>query len=465
MVFSSHLFVFYYLPLVLGTYYLTPGRLKNRHLTLASYVFYGWWNPWFVSLMLLSTVINYWGGLWIVRSARRPRARRLGLALSVASNLSLLGFFRYWSFFASNVDVLAPSVGVPRWDIVLPVGISFYTLQSMSYTIDLYHGRAERAHSFLDFAAFVSLFPKLVAGPIVRYRTIAEELRSREHSVERVAFGLARFAVGMAKKLMLADNAGAIADAVFAADRPPWHIAWMGVIAYAFQIYFDFSGYSDMAMGLGHTLGFTVPENFNAPYRAESITDFWRRWHISLSTWLRDYLYIPLGGNRQGVARTYVNLMITMVLGGLWHGAAWSFVVWGGIHGFALCLERLIGQRAIYGRLPRPLRVAVTFGIVLVTWVFFRAESLREALRFLGSMFAIVPATAASSLVAVQAYGSFPLIVLTSAAIVVLFFPTIQEWTGATMSWRRAAVTLVLFVTAICELALQAHRPFLYFQF
>ena len=478
MVFTSHLFVFYFLPAVLAVYYLLPGRRRNAFLTLASYVFYGWWNPWFVTLMMASTVIDYRCGKVVTARGATERRRRLAVAASVTANLGLLGFFKYWMFFAANVNALAADLGpwrLPGWQIVLPIGISFYTFQSMSYTIDLYRGQARPADSLLDFAAYVSLFPQLIAGPIIRYRDLADQLPERPHTLDGMARGLATFTLGFAKKVLLANNLGVVADAVFAADAPPWHVAWVGVTAYAFQIYFDFSGYSDMAIGLGHMLGFRFPENFRSPYRAASITEFWRRWHISLSTWLRDYLYIPLGGNRKGKARTYTNLAITMLLGGLWHGAQWQFVVWGGLHGAMLAAERARGKIGLLPNLPRSLKVALTFVLVLITWVFFRAASLTDALDYLAAMFGLASTTAASELVQARVYSPSALAVMLFAALIVWRAPRTVKLVDGTdrpdgrpAVYRRPAGALmlgVLFIVAVAEMSVQGHNPFLYFQF
>ena len=478
MVFTSHLFVFYFLPAVLAAYYLLPGRRRNAFLTLASYVFYGWWNPWFVTLMMASTMVDYRCGKAVAAPGASERRRRLAVAVSVTANLGLLGFFKYWMFFAANVNALAAELGpwrLPGWQIVLPIGISFYTFQSMSYTLDLYRGQARSADSLLDFAAYVSLFPQLIAGPIIRYRDLADQLPQRRHSLDGMARGLATFAFGFAKKVLLANNLGVVADAAFAADAPPWHVAWVGVVAYAFQIYFDFSGYSDMAIGLGRMLGFRFPENFRSPYRATSITDFWRRWHISLSTWLRDYLYIPLGGNRKGKARTYANLAITMLLGGLWHGAQWQFVVWGGLHGLMLAAERARGKENLLPRLPRPLQVLATFVAVLITWVFFRAASLADALDYLGAMFGLAQTSAASELVQARVFSPSALAALVAGALIIWRAPrTAQMVDGEGRGDERRAVyrspagalaLAALFVLALAEMSVQGHNPFLYFQF
>jgi alginate O-acetyltransferase complex protein AlgI len=334
----------------------------------------------------------------------------------------------------------------------------------MSYTIDVYRGRAAAIRSFVDFACYVSMFPQLVAGPIIRFTDVADQLRSRTHSWTKFARGVAFFSVGLAKKVLLANPCGKIADIVFdAADRNMLE-AWYGVTAYAFQIYFDFSGYSDMAIGLGLMLGFVFPKNFDSPYRAQSITDFWHRWHISLSTWLRDYLYVPLGGSRKGRARTYVNLFVVMLLGGLWHGAAWNFVVWGAIHGVLLAAERRRGKSPLYSSVPAPLRVAVTFTIILLTWVFFRAPDMRQAITYVGDMIAIGDTYAAAGLLPGLVYQPYHVGTFLLAAVIVWSAPQTWDWTR-TLTVRKAAVVLGLFLVSIVVLATQAYNPFIYFIF
>ena len=475
MVFTSEIFLFYFLPLVLGGYYALPMAWRNRFLAVASYVFYGWWNPWFVLLMWTSTLVDYGCGLAMTREGAPERTRKQALVASILVNLSLLGFFKYAEFFSHNLNALFGFAGFggvdfPLMKVVLPVGISFYTFQSMSYSIDLYRGRVQRAQSFGDFAAYVALFPQLVAGPIVRYRDLADQLRGRVHSAQLRARGLGYFTLGFAKKVLIANNVGELADLVFEVDRPSWYLAWFGVLAYAFQIYFDFSGYSDMAIGLGLLFGFRFPQNFNSPYHAESITDFWRRWHISLSTWLRDYLYVPLGGNRKGRVRTYVNLGLTMLLGGLWHGAQWQFVLWGAWHGLLLALERAMPQRTFFARFPRALRCALTFVLVLLGWVLFRAATLEDALLFYGHLFALVPAAPQSALVEGVVFQPFSIVLMALAALVVIQRRRTQDWVedeavSFLSSVPRIAATAALFVVAVLELTAQSDNPFLYFRF
>lgn len=475
MVFSSYLFLFGFLPAALLLYYAAPRRARHLVLTLLSYLFYGWANPLFVGLLLASTTVDYVAGRVMEGhpaepGAPRARPARLALVASVCSNLVLLGFFKYFNFAADSVDALADWIGLPalRLDVALkvtlPLGISFYTFQSMSYTIDVYRGRVAALRNAVDFACYVSMFPQLVAGPIIRFSEVADQIRSRTHTVTKFARGVAFFSVGLAKKVLLANPCGKIADLAFDAGSLAPLDAWYGVTAYAFQIYFDFSGYSDMAIGLGLMLGFVFPKNFDSPYRSTSITEFWRRWHISLSTWLRDYLYVPLGGNRLGRGRTFLNLFIVMLLGGLWHGAAWNFVVWGALHGVLLAVERLRGKTSVYGRLPAPARVAATFATVLVTWVFFRAADLPQALRYLSDMAGIGTPLPAASLMAGLVYQPYYLGTFLIAGITVWGMPQTWDWTR-TLSAPRAAVCAALFVVAAAALATQSYNPFIYFIF
>ncbi|HMP71850.1 MAG TPA: MBOAT family protein [Kiritimatiellia bacterium] len=474
------------MPLVLAGYYLLPRGGRTLFLVLASYLFYGWWDYRFCGLMLLSTVIDYAAGRGIVRSVSLVGKKRW-VALSVVSNLSLLGFFKYFDMFATTFNyglaalfpesrIPNPASPIPLLHLVLPVGISFYTFQSMSYSIDLYRGRAKQTRSFLDFACYVSLFPQLVAGPIVRYHELAEQLVERSHSASKAARGAALFILGFAKKVLVADAVAPLVSLAYDGGSPGWLEAWAGTLAYAMQIYFDFSGYSDMAVGLGLMLGFRFPINFNSPYKAVSITDFWRRWHISLSSWLRDYLYIPLGGNRVGRFRTYVNLGLVMVLGGLWHGADWTFVVWGAIHGLALAWERWRGTdrppHVLWGRVR-------TFLLVCFAWVPFRAATMEETLAIWRAMLGFSGAGWP------MGWGDgLPLGFLLSllGAACVLAFVAPNTWTilrvdecedcsgsvfGATWlgAVGRALILLALFGFGLAVLLVNQSSPFLYFQF
>jgi alginate O-acetyltransferase complex protein AlgI len=485
MVFSSLLFLFYFLPVALLLYYAAPRRVKHLMLTAVSYVFYGWANPLFSLLLLLSTLIDYVAGLVMVLGSPRnwgaeiqrlepggPRSRRQRAALivSISCNVALLSFFKYFNFAVDSYNGLVTwlhleGLGVESaLRVTLPLGISFYTFVSMSYAIDVYRGHATAIKSLVDFAAFETMFPHLVAGPIIRFQQLADQLRERTHTTTKFARGVAFFSLGLAKKVLLANPCGKVADVAFGAGSLGALDAWYGAAAYAFQIYFDFSGYSDMAIGLGLMLGFVFPKNFDSPYRSQSITEFWRRWHMSLSTWLRDYLYVPLGGNRKGPARTYVNLILVMLIGGLWHGAAWNFVVWGALHGVLLAAERLRAKRPAYAWLPPPARVALTFTIVLVGWVFFRAPDLSTAVRYLGNMSGIGSMQAGAGLVAGLVYQPYYVVTAVAAAIVTWTCPQTWDWTR-TLNRPKAAAALALLGIAALVLMTQAYNPFIYFIF
>jgi alginate O-acetyltransferase complex protein AlgI len=468
MVFTTHIFVFYFLPLFLLLYYNLPYRWRNLWITLGSYVFYGWWEPWFVGLMLFTTVTDFLWGKVITREGATQREKKLALIACVVTNLMLLGFFKYYMFAAETLNQLLVAVGAQPFrvlTVVLPIGISFYTFHSLTYIIDLYRGHATPAKSLSGFSAFVALFPDLVAGPIIRYKTLAEQLRERDHTAARFASGIAIFVVGFAKKILLANPCGQVADAVFATANPYAIDAWMGALAYAFQIYFDFCGYSDMAVGLGRMLGFEFPRNFDAPYRSESITELWRRWHISLSSVLRDYLYYALGGNRKGESRTYFNLAVVMLIGGLWHGAKWNFIVWGAFHGLFLVLERFNGKQSFYHWLPRPGRIAITFLLMLFSWVLFRADNLAAAMEYFRAMFALAPTGEIAPLLGSIIYTPYLLLVMALCAVLVFQPLQAHDWALAPVTWWRTAVVVPLFAFSLMVMYSQAFNPFLYFQF
>lgn len=469
MVFSSYIFLFWFLPLTLAAYYLAPPRARNVLLTVASYIFYGWANPWFVLLMAFTTWTDYaagqlMSGRWLLRSPT-PEQRRLVLIISVIINLGMLGFFKYLGFAQASLNYLLEAFGydtVRVFAIVLPVGISFYTFQSLSYTIDLYRGEVEPAQSLLDFACYVSLFPQLVAGPIVRYADIAAQLIQREHTVTRFAGGLFFLACGLAKKILLANPAGEVADVAFGADGLFWYQAWIGAFAFTFQIYFDFSGYSDMAIGLGHMLGFDFRRNFNRPLIAATFTEFWQRWHISLSTWLRDYLYIPLGGNRKGPVRTYINLFTVMLLGGLWHGAGWTFVVWGAVHGVFLATERLVGKRSV---VPSDRRWVQRLGFwppMLFTFIIFRADTIQQGWRY--TLDTLGLGGGGSKMLDAMLLSPDHILLMSLAALFAWALP--DTWDVAEpFDWRHTVAAVVLLVVATAVMLTQSYNPFLYFRF
>ncbi|MBN1760701.1 MAG: MBOAT family protein [Chitinispirillaceae bacterium] len=474
MVFSSHFFLFYFFPIVLAGYYLLPFTwrglyLRNAFLTVASYVFYGWHEPWFVILMWVSTAVDFTAGKIITRSGATPAQKNGALIMSCVANLGMLGFFKYYMFVMGGINTLVSLFGggsatFAVMQVTLPIGISFYTFQTMSYTIDVWRGEAPPVKNLATFSCFVALFPQLIAGPIVRYVDVAEQLDHRKHTIDIFASGVSLFILGFAKKILLANSAGQVADTVFGADAPTTLTAWWGVLAYHFQIYFDFCGYSDMAVGLGRMFGFEFLKNFNAPYHSVSITDFWRRWHISLSTWIRDYLYIPLGGNRKGIRRTYINLMISFFLCGLWHGAKMTFICWGLFQALFLIIERLRGKKSIYGGLPPFITVIVTNVVVLFGWVLFRAPDLPQALRYWRAMTGTVGSTTAALLLQSEVFNLNNVVAMAICALVVWQPVQAFEWVK-----RRTAVSYVLlallFLLAVSSMFTQSFNPFLYFQF
>jgi len=380
VVFTSTVFLFLFLPLFLTVYALLPARWRTAWILSASYAFYAWWRIDFALVFIASTVVAYAVGSHVARlRSARPQAARWLLGVGVATQLGALAYFKYAAFGVASLNAVLEAWGgspLPVLSIVLPIGISFYVFQAVSYMVDVYRGDAPEGGRFVDVAAYIALFPQLIAGPIVRYKTIAHALAAPRSDRSLVGEGAQRFMLGFSKKVLIADALAPIADGAFALSNPTAVEAWLGVVAFAAQLFFDFSGYSDMAIGLGLILGFRFQENFARPYLASSISEFWRRWHMSLSAWLRDYLYIPLGGNRLGAPRTYLNLMLVMLLGGLWHGAAWAFLAWGAWHGGLLALERWrgVGERAHQG-----MAIVATFVLVLLGWVLFRSADLAQA--------------------------------------------------------------------------------------
>jgi len=478
MAFTSHIFLFYFLPVLLALYYVLPRRFllaRNVLLLAASYVFYAWLDPRFAVLLFAVTVVNYVLSRLIGATTRRPRLLLTGGAIAI--DVAVLGFFKYAGFFEHNLNHVLSLVGagaLPVLRIALPVGVSFYTFKLISTIVDVYRGQSPAARSLLHFACYVSFFPQLLSGPIQRYGTIdrksepvpafADQLAARGHTLDKFSWGVALFMLGFAKKILLANAVAQVADVVFAAESPGTLDAWFGALAYSFQLYFDFSAYSEMAIGLGLMLGFECPRNFDAPYRAAGFGDFWRRWHISLSSWLRDYLYVPLGGNRVGTGRTYANLMIVFLLCGLWHGAGWTFIVWGAWHGLWLVIERFLGRRPLYVAFPSPIQVLLTFLLVTVGWVVFRADTLAQAWRLLAIMFSLSPPHGGSTLLSAVIYTRGHLILMALCAV--LAFQPLQgfDWTRR-LSLPRAFLLIVLFALALMTMFAQSFRSFLYFQF
>lgn len=389
MVFSSLLFLFYFLPIGLGLYYAVPRKFKNLTLFCLSLFFYAWGEPVYIVLMIFSSIVDYTHGMLIEKYRSKKQIAKLFVLSSVMINLGLLAFFKYGDFFIINLNMIL-GTNLATLDLPLPIGISFYTFQTMSYSIDVYRGDAPVQKSFIAFATYVTLFPQLIAGPIVRYRTIAHQLNERFESMDQFALGVKRFVVGLGKKVLLANNIGLLWSEIQNTSPPELSIltAWLGIIAFGFQIYFDFSGYSDMAIGLGHMFGFRFLENFNYPYISRSITEFWRRWHISLGTWFRDYLYIPLGGNRKLGFGLYRNLFIVWLLTGFWHGASWNFMFWGLYFGILIAVEKLILLKLL-DRVPALFRHVYVLVIVTLGWVLFVFDSFPAGISYLQVMFGL----------------------------------------------------------------------------
>jgi len=474
MVFSSLPFLYFFLPLVLAGYFLLPRVLRNGFLFAASILFYAWGESWYVLVMLGSIAFNWAAGLFIQGAS--GTARRWLLGGAVAANLGALLWFKYANFLADNLS-LALGGALPHLDpIHLPIGISFFTFQAVSYVVDIARGDVPAQRGFVAYGMYKSLFPQLIAGPIVRYRDVAGEVGRRATRLDDVASGIGRFVVGLGKKVLIANVVAGPADAVFAlpADQLTPGLAWYGAVCYALQIYFDFSAYSDMAIGIGRILGFHFLENFNFPYAATSLQDFWRRWHISLSSWFRDYLYIPLGGSRGGAARTAFNLFVVFLLCGFWHGAAWTFIVWGLWHGFFLAAERW-GLGALVAALPRVVQHAYALALVLAGWVFFRADSLGHALDYLRAMAGLGSAptglawpidTVSPEVLAVIAVGS-----LASLRVAERAYAWIERATAERplllspwLALRLAGLGAIMLAST-ASLTAGSFNPFIYFRF
>ena len=481
MVFSSTIFLFFFLPLTLLAYFVVGPRGRNAILLAASLLFYAWGETVYLLVMLFSIAANYLFGLLIDQARQRGRRGGLAFVCAVATNLGLLGFFKYANFLVDNLNPVLPVLGLAPMDIGrvhLPIGISFFTFQALSYIIDLYRNETTVQRSLLNFALYKALFPQLIAGPIVRYRDVARQIEQRTVSLDDFAGGVQRFIIGLGKKVLIANVMGRAADTIFAtpAETLPATLAWIGAIAFMLQIYFDFSGYSDMAIGLGRMFGFHFLENFNYPYIARSVREFWRRWHISLSTWFRDYLYIPLGGNRHGPVRTGANLLLVFLLCGLWHGASWTFLIWGVYHGIFLVLERVPAVRRLLDRLPAPVQHAYVLLVVLVGWVFFRADTFAHALAYLQAMVDFSREPLFNSQLFLALNNEFSLTLAAAVIGSAPVFALLQRWRAGrpivpapAMRWLAATAQVgslgFVLVYSIAAVLGGAHNPFLYFRF
>ena len=465
MVFSSLTFLLCFLPLTLLCYYLVRGvKARNLVLCLFSLVFYAWGEPVYVLLMMASILLNWLFGLWLGKM-EAAGGRRFILILALVFNLGAIALFKYGNFILENLGLLL-GAALPRFSFTLPLGISFYTFQILSYVVDVYRRRVPVQRSLLNLGTYIVLFPQLVAGPIVRYEQVQKELQDRRETLTDFAEGARRFAMGLGKKVLLANAMGAIADPIFDAAALPPGTAWLGAVAYALQIYFDFSGYSDMAIGMGRFFGFHFSENFNAPYLADSVTDFWRRWHISLSTWFRDYVYFPLGGSRRSTGRNILNLLIVWMLTGLWHGASWNFVLWGAYYGVLLILEKYVLRGALE-KMPRVLRRILTLFLVLAGWIIFRLEKLPAILACLRSLF-VMPFAGLGTFLAQHTDVLENTFWLLPAALACLPWSAWIRKRAAGKAWYpwlSGLWALAVYYLSIALLLASTYNPFIYFRF
>lgn len=472
MLFSSLTFLFYFLPLVLAVYYVLPKSGRTAWLLASSLVFYAWGGVSYSIILVASILVNFVLAKQITNPSRK---RKFWLLCGLVFNVLLLVTFKYLAFFITNLNLLTDAImqnpeAIPVVKIALPIGISFFTFQQVSMLWDLYRSKEQHRIKILETALYIGFFPQLIAGPIVRYNDIIDQIRTRKESVAQFTSGIERFIIGLFKKMVLANGCAQIIDTMLINDVSEigTSAAWLGAVAYAFQIYFDFSGYSDMAIGLGRMFGFDILENFNFPYSATSIKEFWRRWHISLSSWFRDYVYIPLGGNRLGGSRTYVNLMIVFLLTGFWHGATWSFVFWGVFHGAFLILER-VGFEKVLKKLPTPLSWMYTMFVVLVGWVFFRIEDFGEAAVFAGKLIGLGSegSIIATSFLNAERYFILILAFVTSFPLIECFSSTQlkQQFNSPGFVFAKQLVLIGLFFYAIVLINSGSYNPFIYFRF
>ena len=468
MVFSSLEFMFLYFPVVLLLYFITPLKWRNATLFLTSLIFYGWGEPLYVFLMLFTITVDYFLGFMVGKYRETNRRRAKGYMIAaIVINLAILGFFKYANLALDTVATLT-GAKVAHLNVALPVGISFYTFQALSYVIDVYRMDADAQRNYTAFGTYVTLFPQLIAGPIVRYQDVDDQLRSRSHSAELFASGVRTLAAGMGKKVLLANAAGEIWSRISEAPETTVAAAWLGIIMYTFQIYFDFSGYSDMAIGLGKMMGFSFRENFYYPYMATSVTDFWRRWHISLSTWFREYVYIPLGGNRRGRGRQIFNLLAVWFLTGLWHGASWNFVLWGLYYFVLLMLEKTLLLKLL-DKLPRFVGHVYTLITVVFGWLLFVSTDFAAGVEYLGTMFGFGRATAF-----IDVGGAFDWIssLILLAILVIASTPYPRKWLyklwekyDAPVRAVTAILCLLVFFIAVAYLVNSSYNPFLYYRF
>lgn len=469
MIFSSIFFIFVFLPITLILYYLVPFKLKNFVLLLVSLIFYAWGEPVYVFLMIFSIVINYVSGLEIesYRRAGKMRQAKSAFWVTLIVNLLVLGFYKYYGFFVSNLNLILP-FKIPYHELALPIGISFYTFQTLSYVIDVYKGSLAAQRNLITFGSYVTMYPQLIAGPIVRYSDVEKQLSKRDICWSKFAEGVSWFLTGLGKKVLIANNMGLVSDAIFAmkASETSALTAWIGAFAYTMQIYFDFGGYSDMAIGLGKMLGFDFIKNFDYPYISKSITEFWRRWHISLSSWFKEYVYIPLGGNRVSTPKAIRNLMIVWCLTGLWHGAAWNFIAWGLYYGILLIFEKYIFKKLL-DKLPAALQHVYAMVLVMIGWVLFAAPSLPRAMSFIGSMFAM-----GAGVVDSLGFYYFKTTFILAIIAILCSTPKLYKTFMAYVQTRKefgsilyVGAYVLIFAVSVAYLVNATYNPFLYFRF
>ena len=466
MLFSSMTFVFMFLPIVCSIYLLVRPEIKNYVLLIASMLFYAWGEPRYLAIMILTIVINYYGAYFISRSNHH---KKWILAATIIANLSFLFYFKYFNFVMRNIND-AFDAQFNFINVIMPIGISFYTFQALSYVVDVYRGEAKVQKNVYKLALYISLFPQLVAGPIVKYHDVAEQIDKRDVTFDKVNYGVKRFIMGLAKKMLIANTLGAVADKIFAqpVEQFDAFTAWLGAFAYTFQLYYDFSGYSDMAIGLGAIFGFKFLENFNYPYISKSITEFWRRWHISLSTWFKEYLYIPLGGNRVSKQRNMFNLFVVFLATGIWHGAEWTFVVWGLWHGAFIIFEKLTGWHKKEGgfKLSLAHHIYTIFAFV-IGWVIFRAENLTYAFDYIKNMFGLI---SEHDIIYKRFYYIDNIEIIAFVAAVICAMPIFNKLVDIEFKYkiRRTLVNIwlmCLFVLSVSVMAASTYNPFIYFRF
>lgn len=469
MVFSSILFIFRFLPISMGIYFLTPKKFRNFSLLILSLVFYSWGEPKYFVLMLASIFVDYFISLGIDKNNKSKRIRIILLCISITFNIVILFFFKYINFFIENINSIF-NISLSYVKITLPLGISFYTFQTMSYTIDVFLKKVKPEKNIIDFGAFVCLFPQLIAGPIVKYTDINRELKSRKVNLDAIQEGIRLFILGLSSKVIIANNIGSLWTEVevMGFSNISTILAWMGIIAFALQIYFDFSGYSLMAIGLGKILGFNFPINFNYPYESKSITEFWRRWHISLGTWFREYVYIPLGGNRHGVGRQILNLAIVWFLTGLWHGAYYNFILWGVYYGVLLVLEKFVLKKVL-DKLPAAFGHIYTMLFVMIGWSLFSWQDMTDSANYMRAMFFRTGAGVVNqqTMYLLVSHAALLVIAVIGSLSVVKRFLICRAFPEDTARREIAAIlfTIVLFIACVALLVNSSYNPFLYFRF